>query len=105
MTHEVTRSRGLLAVRVLRPPLEVEVLLIDERPARLRTLPREGTDRRIRLDDGVRVASGPWMLEERWWSDRPVDRSYWDVEMSAGGIFRLFQDNRTRDWYVDGVYD
>jgi protein ImuB len=109
VAHESPRSRGLMAVRVLRPPLEIEVLVVDDhpgnRPTHLRTLPQEGADRRLRLDSAVRVASGPWALEEQWWAEQPVDRSYWDIELETGGIFRVFQNNRTGNWYADGVYD
>ncbi len=102
-------GRGLLAIRVLRPPLELEVITAGAhdpaRPHQLRTLADAGSDRRLHLDSAVRVTSGPWALEERWWSDRPVDRSYWDVELESGGIYRVFEDNRTHAWFVDGVYD
>ncbi len=51
------------------------------------------------------VASGPWALEERWWSESAVDRSYWDVELESGGVYRIFLDLRTSSWFADGVYD
>ena len=50
------------------------------------------------------AASGPWSLEERWWSRRPVEREYWDVELDDGGIYRIYKD-REDDWYTDGIYD
>ena len=48
---------------------------------------------------------GPWRLEEDWWSETPADRDYWDVELTNGGLYRLFQDRRTGNWYADGIYD
>jgi protein ImuB len=53
----------------------------------------------------VRVASGPWEVEEAWWGDQAVDREYWDVELEAGGVFRIFRDRRQGGWFADGVYD
>jgi len=109
LTSETPRGRGLLAVRVIRPPLEIEVLTAGDesalRPLRLRTPAQEGADRRLHLDSAIRVAAGPWALEERWWTDQPAERSYWDIELETGGVYRIFRDHRTDQWFVDGVYD
>jgi hypothetical protein len=51
------------------------------------------------------VASGPWRLEERWWSEEGIDRDYWDVELSDGGLYRIFRDKKEGGWYADGIYD
>ncbi len=53
----------------------------------------------------VRVAAGPWGLEEGWWKDEPVVREYWDVELSGGGLYRIYRDCRSNDWFGDGIYD
>jgi hypothetical protein len=53
----------------------------------------------------VRVAAGPWSMEEGWWSGEPAARDYWDVELSAGGLYRLYRDRGSNLWYADGVYD
>ncbi len=53
----------------------------------------------------VRVAAGPWSLEEGWWSDSPAERDYWDVELSDGGLYRIFRDRRGESWFADGLYD
>ncbi|MDH3404884.1 MAG: hypothetical protein OES32_01060 [Acidobacteriota bacterium] len=95
---------GLLAVRTLRPPIPLEVL-VDPRPRRVATPVTEATRGRPRIDGTVRVASGPWALEEGWWNERPVDREYWDVELSDGGIYRIYRDRRSESWFADGMYD
>jgi len=123
------RGRGLLSVRALRPPVALEVIVTGDRadevaersllsgatepepdgaaedvrrPLSVRTLEsREGPP----IDGRVRVASGPWRLEEGWWSDDPADRDYWDVELTGGGLYRLYRDRRTGAWYADGIYD
>ncbi|MFN7940286.1 MAG: DNA polymerase Y family protein [Thermoanaerobaculia bacterium] len=114
------RAHGLLAVRVLRPAIEIEVLgaepadaadpsaaadAANAAPRELRSLAGEGADRRPRLDGAVRVASGPWRVEEAWWSDAPVTREYWDVELADRGLYRIFRDAATGRWYADGIYD
>ncbi len=95
---------GLLAVRALRPPIPIEVL-IDSRPRRVTTPVTEATRSRPRIDGAVRVASGPWSLEEGWWNEQPVEREYWDVELSDGGIYRIYHDRPSEDWFADGIYD
>lgn len=105
---EARPARGLLAVRTLRPPLEVAVDLDPERrPQALRPLgPEEETRaRRPRLAGGVRVASGPWRSEEGWWTESPTDREYWDLEIEGGALVRIFRDTGSSRWFADGVYD
>ena len=36
---------------------------------------------RPQIQGGVRVAAGPWSLEDDWWTATPTDREYWDVEL------------------------
>jgi protein ImuB len=58
-----------------------------------------------RIQGLVRVAAGPWTLEEGWWNDKPVERDYWDVELSGGGLYRVYRDRTTGEWFADGMYD
>ncbi len=110
------RGRGLLAVRVLRPPILLEVIVESRQPQVSAEAPLHGGDGRPvsvasengatpRIQGLVRVAAGPWGLEEGWWKDEPVARDYWDVELSGGGLYRIFCDRVTAEWYADGIYD
>ena len=104
------QGRGLLAVRTLRPSLPVEVLQEgtagrSEQPAEVRAIAAEESAGRPRVQGRIRVASGPWRLEEEWWREHPVTRDYWDVELSDGGLYRLYRDRGSGDWFVDGIYD
>jgi len=95
-------GRGLLAIRVLRPAVELEVLTGErERLLSLKSL--NGSEPEI--SGTVRVAAGPWNLEEGWWSAAPASRDYWDVELSEGGLYRIYRDRRKEKWYADGMYD
>jgi protein ImuB len=166
-----TAGRGLLAVRVVRPATEIEVLVDDRRdpggsggpggseetpapispapmpqppqppetpetpetpapsetsesplptlpphlpemaepsllaPVEVRPVTREDTAGRLRVAGRVKVAAGPWGLEDEWWTPSPTGRDYWDVELTTGGIYRIFRDRSSGAWYVDGVYD
>ncbi|MCZ7650999.1 MAG: hypothetical protein M5U13_07505 [Thermoanaerobaculia bacterium] len=93
-------------MRALRPPLPLEVRVTPEgRPAELRPLESAETANRPRLEGRVRVASGPWQLEEGWWTDQPLAREYWDVELAGGALCRLHRDPTTGAWHADGIYD
>jgi protein ImuB len=150
-------GRGLLAVRVLRPAIALEVETQEGRltriltpgPSRGRVLrtgperprasnrgeasPRlpspdageggpkgpgeagverggvsrgeEQTKGRLEIRGEIRVASGPWRMEEAWWSESAADRDYWDVELSGGGLYRIFEDRKSGAWFADGIYD
>lgn len=93
------KSRGLLAVRVFRPPLPVEVITRQvDGETQISAIHGEGDH-----TGQARVSSGPWRLEAGWWSDTPADRSYWDVELERGGIYRVYQGGE--EWFVDARYD
>lgn len=112
-------GRGLMAVRVLRPAVKLEVLVAtdakktvagaapppDLRLLSLKALQAAPPAPQLAADGPVRVASGPWTLEEAWWSEAPVSRDYWDVELSKGGLLRVFRERESDEWFADGVYD
>ena len=110
--REPRTGRGLLAVRVLRPPVELEVLTAGGPegdptlpPREIKPLVQDETAKRPKIEGTVKVASGPWGLEEEWWADSPAARDYWDVELTGSGIYRLYRDRATATWYADGIYD
>jgi protein ImuB len=76
-----------------------------ERPISLKSLATEEMSKRPKINGPVKVASGPWGLEEEWWAEKPLERDYWDVELQSGGLYRLYRDRKTGDWFVDGIYD
>jgi protein ImuB len=105
-------GRGLLAIRVLRPPVEVEVTAEGGHPERsegsraFRPLSLQSSNgAEPEISGAVRVAAGPWNLEEGWWSAAPASRDYWDVELASGGLYRIYRDRASDKWYADGMYD
>jgi protein ImuB len=122
MKRTPARARGLLAVRTFRPPIPIEVTTReaegdDMQIASIRSLtdqnsdPRPPTPNSRRVEAGakveiggtVRICSGPWRIEEGWWSDRPDIREYWDVELDRGGVYRVFRGGA--EWFVDARYE
>ncbi|MEL7060950.1 MAG: DNA polymerase Y family protein [Acidobacteriota bacterium] len=127
---------GLLTLRVLRPPLPVEVMTDGvepstadpsttfgpsgsraespsdkasptemQRPVSVQSVATEATAKMPKIHGTVRVAAGPWALEQAWWAAQPVERDYWDIELSRGGLYRLYRERPSGDWFVDGVYE
>jgi protein ImuB len=101
-------GRGLLAVRVLRPAVPLEVLTGEAggglRLLSVRPLPNTAPPS-VSIQGEVRVASGPWGMEEAWWSEAPAAREYWDIELGGGGLYRVFREPGGGEWFADGVYD
>jgi len=92
--------RSVLALRALRPPRRVRVHGGDPPvyvSLQLQTPDTEG--------GRVRNAAGPWRLFGEWWGEGRFARDYWDVELSDGGVYRLYHDLPIDSWWADGIYD
>jgi hypothetical protein len=88
------------------PPPCDELSTVDCRLSTLRLVSVTAeTGATPRIQGLIRVAAGPWSLEDGWWSDRPVQRDYWDIELSGGRLYRIFRDRSSGDWFADGMYD
>jgi protein ImuB len=100
MPPVVEKKEIRLAIRVLRPMIELDVIEEETKPIAVRSL-----SGRTEIRGSVRVASGPWRIEEGWWSEESIARDYWDVELSDGGVYRIFHDSLNNRWFADGIYD
>jgi len=178
LAHPPKAGRGLLAVRVLRPPLPLDVIVEESgdraiQPSSDREIPnpqspvtklsslrllslKTAPDATPAISGSVKVSSGPWSMEEGWWLDGsgrgasslpegrrlaprepkrsegirfavealrpsceplaqpdpeqakatvPAARDYWDVELSDGGLYRIYRDRKDGAWFADGIYD
>jgi protein ImuB len=85
-----------LAVHVLRPPRKAEVFFERERMTYVRA---DGLGGRV-IEHG-----GPWRVTADWWTAERYGRDYYDVELGDGGIYRLYREHASGDWFVDGRYD
>jgi hypothetical protein len=67
------------------------------RPARVRMgaggVPREIDGRSI---EQVRES---WLVEDRWWTGRPLRRRYWEVLSSGGRDLVVFHDLCSGAWF------
>ena len=49
-----------------------------------------------RAVDGVRES---WLVEDRWWTDRPLRRRYWEVVTEGGRDEVVFHDLESGRWW------
>jgi hypothetical protein len=40
-----------------------------------------------------------WLIEDRWWTDRPLCRRYWEVVTVDGRDLVVFRDLEAGGWY------
>jgi hypothetical protein len=40
-----------------------------------------------------------WLVEDRWWTDRPVRRRYWEVVTIDGRDLVVFRELTEGSWY------
>ena len=48
----------------------------------------------------VEAVRESWLVEDRWWSDRPLRRRYWEVVTGDGRNLVVYRDLRTQEWYA-----
>ena len=67
-------------------------------PARVRAgaggIPREVNGHPV---EAVRES---WLVEDRWWSDRPLRRRYWELVSQSGRNLVVFHDLHGGGWYA-----
>jgi hypothetical protein len=49
-----------------------------------------------RAVDAVRES---WLIEDRWWTDRPLRRRYWEVVTTCGRNVVVFRELQEHRWY------
>ncbi len=85
-----------LAFRVFRPAPSAEVRVKHDQPVQVSAACARGS---------VRKASGPWHSSGDWWTPNRWGREEWDVDLSDGGLYRIYCQLETRCWFVEGFYD
>lgn len=70
----------------------------EPRPAAVRVGP-DGTPAELGPDPVDAVAED-WVVEDRWWTGRPLRRRYFELVLVSGANAVVFRDLVTGDWYV-----
>jgi hypothetical protein len=72
--------------------------LAEPRPARIEAGQGGRPDR---VDDReVEAIRESWLVEDRWWTERPVRRRYWEVVTTCGRNIVLFHELEGGGWFV-----
>jgi protein ImuB len=95
-----------LALRRFRPPRPIQVLMVNQRPARVSSAGITGR---------IVMAKGPWRTSGDWWRggistassafSGPWNRDEWDVALESGGLYRFHMDMDSGRWFAEGSYD
>ena len=48
---------------------------------------------------GVEALREHWLVEDRWWTPRPVLRSYFELVLADGRDAVVFREGRSGRWY------
>jgi len=48
----------------------------------------------------VEAVRESWLVEDRWWTERPLRRRYWEVVTDDGRDLVVFRDLDDEHWYV-----
>jgi CO dehydrogenase/acetyl-CoA synthase delta subunit len=69
----------------------------EPRPARVRA---DGVGQPLAVDgETVDAVRESWLVEDRWWTDRPLRRRYWEVVTDGGRNVVVFRDLVEQGWY------
>jgi CO dehydrogenase/acetyl-CoA synthase delta subunit len=62
---------------------------------------RAGDDGRPVSVDGreVDAVRESWLVEDRWWTDAPLRRRYWEIVTHCGRDVVVFRDLEGEHWY------
>ena len=47
----------------------------------------------------VEAVRESWLVEDRWWTDAPLRRRYWEVLVAGGRNMVVFRDLEEGAWY------
>ena len=56
------------------------------------------------VSDALILEQGPERIESGWWDGKGVTRDYYIAREAQGGRWWVFQERRTRCWYLHGVF-
>lgn len=76
--------------------------LDQPRPLRVITGP-SGIPHAIIVDEERREVTAireDWLVQDRWWTDAPVDRHYYELVVEPGKVVVTFHDTRGGGWYA-----
>jgi hypothetical protein len=58
----------------------------------------DGTPRSVNRQQ-VALLREEWRVVDRWWTEEPVDRRYFDVVLASGENMVVFLDREAQSWF------
>ena len=58
----------------------------------------DGSPRRVNRAE-VALVREEWRVVDRWWTEQPVDRRYFDVVLASGENAVVFLDREAQSWF------
>jgi len=58
----------------------------------------DATPRRVNRQD-VAIVREEWRVVDRWWTEEPVDRRYFDVVLESGENAVVYRDEESGLWF------
>ena len=71
------------------------------RPALVETAPG-GTPHLVNREQ-VALVREEWRVVDRWWTDEPVDRHYFEVVLEGGRNVCVYRDAEARCWFTQNA--
>ena len=90
MSHVDVKSTADRAVRRVGRFNEPRRALVEARV--------DGTPARVNLQ-GVAFVREEWRVVDRWWTEEPVDRRYFEVVLETGENTVVFRDQEQGCWF------
>ena len=59
----------------------------------------DGVPKRVNRQ-GVAVVREEWRVVDRWWTDDPVDRRYFDLVLESGQLAVVYRDGELKRWFT-----
>jgi hypothetical protein len=59
----------------------------------------DGTPRRVNRQD-VALVREEWRIVDRWWTEEPVDRRYFDLVLETGENAVVYLDGENGAWFT-----
>ena len=50
--------------------------------------------------EGVTVVREEWRVVDRWWTEEPIDRRYFEVVLESGRNVCIYHDGESHCWFV-----
>jgi protein ImuB len=104
-----SNPKFILGFRVFRPPLRAIVQVEQGCPQEI-----SAWDKNRSVYGKVVCLAGPWRTSGDWWRSDLWARDEWDVGVESNSkigvlsqqvLYRIYRELRSKEWFVEGVYD